>query len=430
MSRQRPYRLLVTAFSLVLLAIAALLTTRAQNAEGSLRFSPQSHRRFINIGATGGAQLTEEEFRFLAENFDYVLLEKHHGGFDIELHHEVAHRLEELNPAVWVLPYFSTKYWFTHNDWGGRPFDPAWYLRDNRGNIIYRARHNDRPRAVPYVDLANPEYRAWALDTLRSWLEAAPYDGIFFDAAEPIGDHDEAEAAEWRRRLGQNRVKEYNAGMRTLLASAQRLVGPDQEIIFNGIAPSPLRGPDRNLDLLDVTDGALNERFCLDIHGDAHVLEEDLELMGRYDDRRLFLRTTYHDRLRQNDLDRERYGRFCLGAFLLGWQPGSTYFQFGGVTTEQLHRDLVDINIPMGLPVGPYQRADGVLSRSFANGEVYVNADDQPVQVTLSRALVMVQAGQELAKLEEGDIITIPPWDAAFLLQPDFLVALKADVTN
>jgi hypothetical protein len=416
---------LAAAISLLLVAVAGCQMTGDQAPKGVAEFPPQPHRRFIRAGSTGGAQFTQEEFRFLARNFDYVLLAKFHGGFDIQAQHEAAHRLKELNPSMRVFPYFSTKYWFEENKWD-QTFDPAWYLRDNNGNIVYRARNNDKddPKGVAYVDLANPEYRTWALNTLRSWLDVAPYAGISFDAAEPIGDYGQ-DVAQWERLLGRGRIEEYNAGMRALLAGAQRLVGPDREVIFNGIAPNPLRGPDRNLDLLDVADGALNERFCLDVQGGVHALGDDLALMQRYHDRRLFLRTNYPDqKLRPND--RERYGRFCLGSFLLGWRPGLTYYQFGDdYTADQLRRDIPDMNVPIGTPAGPYQHNGDVLSRPFTNGAVYVNVGDQPAQVALSRPLISVDAGQVVAQLEAGDTITVPPLDAVFLLDPTALTVLK-----
>lgn len=422
-----PRWVLAAALSLILFTIAGCQTNGIRDLEGSSWFPPQPDQRFINVGSAKRGQFTENEFRFLAENFDYVLLTKFHGGFDIGLHHEAARRLKELNPAVRVFPYLSMKYWFKQNDrWGGQPLDPAWYLRDNEGNIVYRSRErdNDHPENVAYVDLANPEYRQWALDTLRAWLEAAPYDGIFFDAAEPIADYGAEDRDEWLRRLGQRRIEEYNAGIQTLLAGAQQVVGPDREVIFNGIAPHPRGEADRNLNLLQVADGALNERFCLDARGRVHPLQDDLDLMRRYDDRQLFLRTSYPHKLSQDD--RERYGRFCLGSFLLGWRPGLTYFQFGDdYTADQLRGDIAAMNIPVGTPAGPYRRTGDVFSRSFANGEVYVNTGDRSAQVTLPRALTSVQAENDLAPLEAGLTITVPPQDAVFLLSPDALAALN-----
>lgn len=384
------------------------------------QFPAQPGRRFIRVGSADGGQFDEDEFRFLAENFDYVLFTKFHAGFDIEQHHEATRRLKELNPQIRVFPYFSTKYSFEQNEFGGRPFDPAWYLRDNAGAVVERTRSNgENPGEAAYVDLANPAYREWAIETLRLWLETAPYDGVSFDAAVPIGANDPEDIVEWEGLLGQRRVEAYNAGLRTLLAEAKELVGPDREVIYNGIAPTPERGDDRTLELLEVTDGALDEQFCLDRDGEVHVLQEDLDLMASFDDRRLFLRTNYSARFPQDD--RERYGRFCLGTFLMGWRPGLTYFQFGDdYTSDQLGRDVADMNIPLGTPTAAYRSDEQVLSRAFTNGEVYVNTGDRPARVVLSRALTRADTGSEAVRIDDGAEVMLPPGDAAFfLVEPD-----------
>lgn len=436
-SGRQPRWLWAAAASVMLFAVTGCQTIGPEipDPAGSFGFPPQPDRRFIRLGATApyggrGRQFTEEEFRFLSDNFDYVLFTKFHAGWNIALHHEAAHRLTELKPALRVFPYFSTKYRFRQNgikqnNWEGRPFDPAWNLRDNQGNVIYRPPRQDRddPKGVTYVDLANPGYRQWAIEVLRSWLEAAPYAGISFDSAVPIGVGGE-EVAGWERLLGRDRIEEYNAGMRMLLASAKQLVGPDREVIYNGIAPTSARGPDRNLGLLEVTDGALDERFCITSHGQFNPIETDLELMERYSDRQLFLRTGYDHRLPDNE--RDRYGRYCLGGFLMGWRPGLTYFQFGnGYTADQLGTDIPDMNLPIGPPVGPYRRDGDALGRPFANGEVYVNVSDGPAQVTLSRPLTKVQAGEEPAPLEAGAAVVVPPRDAVFLLESDAVGGLE-----
>ncbi|MGH8905763.1 MAG: putative glycoside hydrolase [Egibacteraceae bacterium] len=417
---------MLTATFTALIMIAACTPVQVQIPGQLADFPPQPHRRFIRVGTSDGSQFTDEQFRFLAANFDYVLFAKFHGGFDIQRQHEAARRLAELNPEIRAFPYISTKYWFEQNKWDGPPFDPAWYLRNNEGEIVYRTLRRDDSGSenVPYVDLANPEYRKWALSTIRSWLAAAPYAGISFDAAVPIGDDDDGDFIQWRRRIGQDRLNAYNAGMRTLLEGAKQLVGEDREVIYNGIAPTVVVGPNRNLGLLQVADGALNERFCIDAHGQLQTLGDDLHLMERYEDRQLFLRTNYPDDLRQDE--RERYGRFCLGSFLLGWRPGLSYYQFGDdYTADQLGNDISVINLPIGSPMGPYQSAGGLLSRMFTNGELYVNAGDRPAVVTLSRTLIGVDAGTQPTGLEAGSTITVSPRDAVFLLDPDATAALE-----
>ena len=384
---------------------------------GPANFGTAPERRFIQVGGTGGEQFTDGQFRYLAANFDYVIFTKFHGGFDISAQHEAAKHLVGLNPGIKVFPYISTKYWFFRNRWGGEPFREEWLLKDSRDEVIYRSRKEDDLGKVAYVDLANPEYRRWALDTMRSWLAAAPYAGISFDAAEPIGDYESREIARWDRLIGADRVAAYNEGMRTLLRDTKKLLGADREVIFNGIAPNTTRGPDRNLDLLEITDGAMDERFCLDIRGGVHSIDDDLNLMATTTDRKLFMHTNYPaDSLGAGV--RPAYGRMCLGAFLMGWEPGKSYFRFGDdYTADQLSNDLPEMSAPVGEPRGPYREESGMLVRDFANGRVWVNLENDEQTLTAEGSFLRVGPDGTLEPGTEGSELEVPAHDAAFLLR-------------
>ncbi len=344
---------------------------------GSEQAPSYPDRRFIRVGSTNGKAFTDSEVQELAAGYGYVLFTKFHAGYDIQVHHQDARRLKRANPDVRVLPYFSTKYWFDKSEWGIEP-NPEWLLRDRDGKVVPKRRAGDDSDTASYVDLANPDYRRWALGVLAQWLQAAPYDGISFDAAGPIGDHDTKDIDRWDRLLGADRVAAYNAGLRDLLARARDLVGSSKEVIFNGIAPKADRGPGRDLDLLELTDGALDERFCVNAKGVPTAIDDDLTLM-QSTTKRLFLRTSLPSGLSAED--RTRLTRFCSAVFLLGWQPGRTYFQVGlDYSAEQLRADDPDLGADLGVPRGP---SDGVevRTRSFARGQVVVNLGEAPVTV-------------------------------------------------
>lgn len=374
--------------------------------------TPQSERRFIRVGATGGRQFTDAEFRYLADNFNYVLFTKYHGGYDIQLHHEAARRLKELNPQIRVFPYFSAKYWYEQNRWGTE-IDPTWLLRDNAGQIVDKRRGGEDVDAGDFVDLANPAYRQWAVGVLSSWLEAAPYDGISFDSADLIGDYPVKEARRWRDDLGRERIDQYNQGLRELLREADRLAGPDQEVVYNGIAPSPARGPQRGLELLDVTDGALDERFCLDADGEYNDVRADIELLGRTDQDVLFMRSTD----KSDGTQKARLARYCLGAFLLGWEPGRSYFQFGDdYTVSQVETDPPVQRLDLGHPTDRSRFESSVGIRRFGRGAVLVNLGDQPVRIPSPGAFTTFAETGEGAPVAAGQILEIPARDAVLLL--------------
>jgi Hypothetical glycosyl hydrolase family 15 len=373
----------------------------------------KSERRFIRVGASGGRQFTDAELRYLADNFNYVLLTKYHGGYDIRLHHEAARRLKELNPSVRVFPYFSTKYWYEANEWGVE-LDPAFLLKDNSGEVVGKRRGGEELDAGEYVDLANPAYRQWALGVLSSWLEAAPYDGISFDSADLIGDYPAKEARRWQEDLGPERIEQWNEGLRALLRDARAMAGPDREVLYNGIAPGPLRGPSRGLELLDLTDGALDERFCLNADGEYNDLRADLKLMADTD-AMLFMRATG----RSQGPERSRLARYCLGAFLLGWEPGRSYFQFGDdYTAAQLADDPPVQRVELGRPSGEARIEGPVGERRFERGMAFVNLGDEAVEVRSPEDFVTWSENGTGARVTKGQVLKVEPRDTVLLLVP------------
>jgi hypothetical protein len=376
-------------------------------------YAPHPERRFIRVGTDNGEQFTDEEFQTLAREYDIVLLAKFHAGYDIAKQHEAAQRLHELRPDIEVYPYWSTKYWFDKDKQMGLEFNDDWYLRDNDGNVIIRSKRGEE--RSKYVDLANPAYREWALGVLASWLKAAPYAGLSFDAAEPIGDYREDDIRRWDELLGPERVRAYNDGMRDLLRRAHELVGPDRKVLYNGYAPNELRGPGRNLDLLDFTDGALTERFCIGPKGKPEGVPDDLTIMREHPNKQLFVRSNY----RENFGDRNRYERLCFGAFLLGWEPGRSYYQFGSdYTAAQLHQPAPDLDVNLGQPSGEATDVDGVSQRAFEHGTVLVNLSSQPASVPAPLTSVQVRDGNVVGTYERGQELTVPAFDAVFLLEP------------
>jgi Hypothetical glycosyl hydrolase family 15 len=380
-------------------------------------YSPQAERRFITIGTNDGSQFTDEQFRAIATGYDVVVLTKFHGGWDVDLHHEAARRLKELNPGLEVYAYMSSKYWFNGNDWGDAVIDPDWFLVDEHGDPIAVTSENqnlDSKVLGYYVDVTNPDYRSWLLGVARSWLRAAPYDGIRFDAADPIGDFGDADVKKWAELLPASRIEDYNAALRSMLEDFATELAPSR-VLFNGISPSPIRGPDRGLALLDVTDGAMDESFCVDTAGEPKYLTDDIDIMQRYPDKSLQLRARANPDLDGDDL--ERLGRMCVGAFMMGWQPGATHFNMGwGYGVDQLDQQPPEIDLELGSPLGGFARDGDLLWRRFENGTVYVNLGDSSAGFRVAEPLVRVEGGEDLGTVD-GDY-TLDGRDAVFLLDP------------
>lgn len=379
-------------------------------------YSPQPERRYITIGTNDDRQFSDAELAQLAQDYSVVVFAKFHGGWDIDLHHEATRRLKEINPDIKVFAYMSTKYWFNGNDWGAE-IDPDWFLRDDEGNQIAVTKAANNPESKErgfYVDVSNPDYRAWLLGVARSWLAAAPYDGIRFDAADYIGDYGEHNVAFWDGRLSPAKLQAYNEGIDTLLRTFREELAPGQ-IFFNGISPSPTRGEDRGLSTLAFTDGAMDELFC----GTEGDVVADIEIMQLYSDRSLQM----HMPADPDDLDADtlhQRERYCVGSFLIGWQPGSTHFSMGkGYSVDQLSEQPADIDLDLGAPLGTYRQDGDLLLRTFANGMVYVNVGTEPVQFTLPGTFTRVEDRRSYGSYE-GDY-TLNGNDGVFFLSDSFL---------
>jgi hypothetical protein len=375
--------------------------------------SAQPERRFIWVGTDNGKQFTNKDFAYLANNFDVVTFAKFHDGWNIQGSHEAAKRLVAMNPSIKVMPYFNMLYWFENNNWGTAP-DPSWFVRNPDGTILHRTTvwRGENERA-DVVDLANPAYRDWAIGVLRSWLQAAPYAGISFDETMPIIDNTpRGSNFSISQALGPAKLQAYNDGMRDLLSRAHELVGPDRELSYNGITYSRYR-PDRNLGLLDLSDGVLSEHFCLDRNGNVASLQDDLDLMASTS-KKLYLRTGFTGAT--DTASFAKSARFCFGAFMLGWRPGQDFYELGSdYTADQLGNDPQIEKLNLGEPLGNY-RVDGVVAmRDFTNGTVIVNLGDQDSVTTISASGIWLGGPLGGRAVKAGDQINVPAQDAVFV---------------
>jgi hypothetical protein len=336
--------------------------------------APQPDRRFLRIGKDSG-QFTDSEYTTIATNYDYVLLSKLHGAWDVNAAHEAARELKERRPQIKVFPYMNTKLWYTYNVEGWQEpnfapvFDDSWLLRDVQGNVVPQRFQGAESTYAFYVDMSNTAYRDWALGILAHWLEVAPYDGLTLDSANDLADG--FDGRRWSTLIGPAKVNAYNAGIHDFLNRAHALVSGRGELIFNGITPASWK-PSRSLEKLEYTDGATDEAFC--VQEGAPYLADDIDLMYTYASKLLM----FHVNLQNYESRTEamKTGAYCFGAFLMGWHPRSSYFKFayGSFYGEgQLSQQPGFLNFDTGMPLGPYALDTGVYTRRFERAFVAVN---------------------------------------------------------
>jgi hypothetical protein len=463
-ARRRPPRkrghigLLVAV--IVLIGIVEIIAHNPRSTTGTAQsfphrpYAPQYDRNAEWAGPGGG--LSDRAIEEIAQNSGLEIFTKFANGFNIQAHFDDARRLAAAAKAagnpIKIYEYFSAAFWFTANEsgWGSyaQGFNDAWLLRDANGQPIpfYGAGHRADSSATPVgylVDLANPDYRAWAVSTIVSWMHAAPYSGILFDSANPLLTG--TKRVSIGSGLGMNfeellcgtagvntlscdKLNAWNQGLTELISqTSTSLHKLGDDVIYNGIAPNTLRGPTRNVGLLDVADTAANEAFCLTpstmdpARVEFQPLTDDLALMKQIADKnKKVLEITNYQASAKRSL-----GDYCLAGFLMGWQPGSSYYIFHTGYSDPIssgYPEVPEANLALGRPTASGYHTDGsVLSRQFENGFVAVNTGGQSADVRVPFAGVRFADGAPQGNLVSGQTVKLGAHDALYLLSHKYL---------
>jgi hypothetical protein len=422
--------------SLVLVCVYTVM------ARGEVSMTPSASTSFIWVGTSNDKQFTEKEYQYIASHYSYVVISKYHAGWDIKKHHEAARELKALNPQIKVLPYYSAKLWFKKYQFG-QDIRNEWFVRDRQGGTITI---QPRGEGNAYVNLDDPSYRQWAINLLSGWMNLTLpngkplYDGVAFDTANIFNIYEPKGLASPKiRRLiglvGKEKLNALNEGMKAFFRETKQRFG-DRLVIYNGIEDRDNHYK-RSLELLDITDGALDEDFCFSMGnpaGEQEIMENVAFMLDkRYASKLLFEKASIKTIGRTLIPPREvaQYQRYCYGSFLLGHQPGHTFFKFAAAgpgeplysasaeteTHEGLSVDPSELQIALGNPLANYSRDGAVYSRDFEHGSVYVNMKNTPQRTSLKSSMTGVQGNAAGKKFNAGETIEIAPSDAAFLLK-------------
>ncbi len=386
-------------------------------------------------------QFTDAEYNDLASHYQIVIINKQHDNNDNTALYAATKELKRRNPNLKVYMYYMTHYWSqsTKSSWVEKdPFyDPyanladqfdstktdSWILHDKSGNPIKQSNDNNY-----FMDLTNPGYRAWVIAQLKHRFEQAPFDGILFDNGTDIvqGFNNK----DWLTKLGgQSGIDAYNAGIKALHTEAMAAF-PDKTIVFNGIRANTTKNDidlnlGRSLYKLDYMQGATDEGFCLGLHSglDADI-PTDIGIMQKYSNKKILMHSNFFPK-ETPSLDAIKTGRYCLGAFLMGWQPGSTYWQYAvgdnAYITDALQYSLPEENLNLGNPTGQAQANGSLYNRSFSNGRVYVNIGTSPQTFSLPAKLIQYENGKEVATINQGATFTLGGQSAAYFLNDTYV---------
>jgi hypothetical protein len=373
---RRPWPALPAVAALI--AAAALALAVQESGPGTTpghpagRYRPQPQRTFF-WGTSARAPFTSAQLDAMARTRGIVVIGASLDRFNLAEQESAARALHARNPGVRVLFYLNTKHYFDetlHPDYL-HGFDPATMaLHGSDGTPVpfrVTARH---PTGIGvYVDEASPEWRTFYLATARRIMAAGGFDGIAMDSLRPLTAATDPRAVS---AVPTDEVAAWDAGQLQLLGEVHAAF-PGKIVLYNGISQTVPGQVNRDLTPLAVADATLNEQFCLQ-HGapDAAAIRADLALMAVAAARhRIVL-----EKVNYAQGATSPYGAFCLGAFLLGWSPGSTYFDFSdGYGIDQLDTQPAGVELDLGPPVSGSSCTGDVCTREFRHGRVSVDFD-------------------------------------------------------
>jgi hypothetical protein len=446
---------------LVVLVLAAgifiAVTTRPEHSPYvNGPYAPQPQRTAEIVGNPDGA-LSDEAIDEIAKYNSYEVLPKFADHYNINKHFDEARRLvdaaKKYGTGLKVFDYFSASYWFNANGdaWGpyASGFQDSWLLRDSTGKTIpffgAGGALTTGGTVKGYVlDLSNASYRAWAVATIVSWMRAAPYSGISFDSSNQMQGAGASRAvADGNTTYNAllcgptaalnttdcPRVQAWNEGLVDLLPqTTAALHSMGDEVRYNGIAPTVLRGASRNVGLLQYTDMTSNEGFCMAVS----VQNPTRVVFNSIVDDAVLMRQIAAQHKKVTEItntyqtgERQKYGSYCVAGFLVGWQPGSSYYTFhAGYSSppEGQYPVVPEQNLNLGTPLTvDYQTSGGALTRRFQNGYVAVNPTDDTATVTVPEAIVSFADGSAGPRYDAGQTVTLPARGALLALSSSFV---------
>jgi hypothetical protein len=374
-SLRRPWFVLLAVAALTAAAsIALALQPSGRTVRGHPTvlhdYRPQPGRTFF-WGTSARAPFTAAQLDAMARSRGIVVIAASLDNYNLAEQEAAARALHARNPHVRVLFYLNTKHYFDENLHPHylHGFDPqTMALHGADGAPVLFGSTAQRPGGIGYyVDEASAAWRAFYLATAKQVLTAGDFDGIAMDSMRPLTAATDPRAV---AAVSPAQVSAWDAGQLQLLQEVRAAL-PGELVAYNGISQTVPGQTDRDLGPFAVADAALNEHFCLE-HGapDAAAIRADLAVMAEAAARHKIVL----EKVNYPQGSTSRYGDFCVGAFLLGWAPGSTYFDFSdGYGIDQLETQPAHLDLELGRPTAPASFVGDVGTRTFRHGRVSVD---------------------------------------------------------
>lgn len=289
----------------------------------------------------------------------------------------IARRLHQKTTSPLLLYTWVSRY-----KPGDGPNAEAMDWLDDRGDLLI-AKIKD-PSAKQFGDVTNSEYRDETVNAIVQGLVNSNTDGIAIDGAMRTPKYRPKVMAK-RCRAEPGLCEAYARGVSSIFSSLRDRLD-SKTIIYNGLWNVGADSIADQLTLLEQADAAIIEYFGMNPRADEHAFQSDilpyLDAMSQIPSGRavmVFGRAPWNYTDYADDYGWQRY-LYC--AYLLA-KSDHSYFKYHAtfqVPTSAGRTGGLDIyadwSVPIGTPNGAYALKNGVYSRDFKNGAVYVAPDD------------------------------------------------------
>ncbi len=344
---------------------------------------------FAHLGQSEGF-FTDDQIRYLAR-FPVVVIEKTQ-GIDVKPNNVEAHMIREfkrihvLNPSCTLIAYMNGFINWPRCYASNAEFlqHPEWSLRDKKGNLVLK---NDRHFQY---DLSNPEMRDWWLGMVRYFANDAGCNGIFVDAIVQVERQSSTKIAEW----GEEKYQAMLEGARDLLIRSMDIMGPQRQLIFNGIFVNKNWWDHSGLAWTNYCTGMMCEFFA---QADKETgllnpdrLAQEIKIIGDLGRQGKMVLVKgwpspelhFQNENSKNLSDEEKRKilqdglEVSLAAFLIGAEKGCYFgYSWGWLAEQGWFEWQPEFDKPLGPPQGPAVRTGNIWQREFEHASVWLDAD-------------------------------------------------------
>ena len=343
-------------------------------------FSWETTPRYFMFGDKNRV-LRPEQVRFIAEQTDFLCIEKSHGmgqlgAAELGAKHEAA-AFKKIKPGMKVLFYFNAAYaWpytsynqdFTRQRIEAHPeLKEFLIIHPNTGKLA------DRYGAFCY-DVLNPDFRDWWVETVAKGVRESGCDGAFIDQMHGSVALRRSKRAEIEKAMGE------------MMGALKQRMGPDKILLANNAYSDDAKY------VYPVSDAIMFENYATVKSSKESLLAEWGHMLrnakaGKISVFRLGVEGTGRRNLKPNmpELSKEK-SEFALACYLIGAQPYSYFmYSWGWKLSSGALVDYPEFKKPLGPPKGAYQRTtpDGwEFTREFEHASVWVNTETRQAKIT------------------------------------------------